>query len=187
MSNKKTSANVALIIQSILVLALLVMTLFSLKEETLLSVINLVILVFAALYGSFLYKKPHGNMLKYAMLLFSGSIVVSSSLYLCIVPEMTSGIKALEVTHLIAAFVITYGAGRLDRIGANKYLFSLALLMFAVPSFMVAKNFMAADNPIIYLLKAFYNTILFLTLCCAYFTRYKEHKEAGLADAPNGK
>jgi len=62
----------------ILILAEMVITSNAVALDALTYIPIIVSLVFVALYGLWLYKQPHGNILKYAMLLFAASIILNA-------------------------------------------------------------------------------------------------------------
>jgi len=181
---KKTSKNILLVIMGVLILAEIAITGYEAvtSRSSLYFFINLAALVGVALYGFWFYKKPHGNMLKYAMLLSALSIVVSTIWSVFQWDE-----PFIEIfLPIFASCLMFYVAGRLNRIDQNKYLLPIiAAILFSTCvidwiSFCVATRtiklirYLAVPNQFITL----------LTLMIAYFVRYKEHKEAGLADAP---
>jgi len=177
MSNKKTGTNVALAIMGVLILILIALEIYSLSTPNLIFFCDLAALVCTALYGFFLYKKPHGNMLKYTMLIFAASNLVIAIQMLW----YNVGSAYVHAISLVIAGMLCYVAGRLNRIEQNRFILLIALVLFVIrsvaslilfptPSFIT--NFTICGQPI----------IMFLTLCCAYFVRYKAHKEAGLAD-----
>ena len=75
----------------------------------------------------------------------------------------------------LAAILVSYISGRLNKIEKNKYLFTVVLVLLAVRAFINVDNrsMMLADiNEI----------ILWLDLNCAYMLRFAQHKEAGLSE-----
>ncbi len=173
---EKKKQNVFLMIMGVLILAAIVITACSISQSPVLCSLALLVLVFVALYGFVLYKKPHGNLLKLAMLLFAGIYITSA----IIVASEGNGIVALNVIGTLAASAVVYGAGRLDRIEQNKYIFIIAdVIFFALELFSAItwpnRNFVET-------FVLFNHFIIFNTLVIAYFIRYKEHKEAGVSD-----
>ncbi len=181
MTEKKISKNIWLHIMGVLILAEIVVTILSLmggQDDTLICIGTIITLVFTALYGFFLYKKPHGNMLKYTMLLLAAFMVFNAAL--CLKNRYNSSL--VHILRLFIPCIICYVAGRLNRIEQNKYLLTFAtvatLVLDIIPVILCIGNFNAS-----WLFRIFWDVIILITLMIAYFTRYKEHKEAGLQDA----
>ncbi len=184
MSNKNTSKNVWLHIMGVLILSELTATVLSLiiGAGGVMSEIIIVPMVFAILYGFWLYKKPHGNMLKYTMLLLALAQILQHARLLIL--GNTEGYVA--IIGLLCAGVIIYVAGRLNRIEQNKYLLiAVAIITFVCTILDIVPD-IGKYSPIL-LFSYLYEPIMVLALMIAYFTRYKEHKEAGLQDAPKAK
>ncbi len=176
MSEKKTSKNIWLHIMGVLILLVTISRLCTIGENTLQGILMIASLVLTALYGFFLYKKPHGNMLKFAMLLFSFTGILSNCIYLAYAPV------AYDYAIILGYTVLFYVAGRLNRIEQNRFILPVLLVMLIIKSVILVNAF--HPETFVGFLSNFCQPITLLTLCCAYFTRYQEHKEAGLQDAP---
>ena len=174
MENKKTTTNILLIIMGILTLAEIILRLCIIKTNTFSGIVLIISMLFVALYCFFLYKKPHGNTLKYAMLLFALSSIFSSISYLMKVPDYNSAII------ILADAGICYGAGRLNRIDQNRILFPIIAIVLLGCSIWSVTHYNTGG--VIRAFSFFNGFIAFTALMIAYFIRYKEHKEAGLAD-----
>jgi len=179
----KTSKNILLVIMGILILVELVSSIATADSQNAISSICKVLsLAFVALYGFWLYKKPHGNMLKYAMLFFAATEIIRIVQNI----QLGYGDIYMNVLQIYVIAIVVYVAGRLNRIEQNKYLLAIA----AVAQFAgVGLSAFSSVNSVTALrfFTRFSSGILIITLMIAYFTRYKEHKEAGLADAPKAK
>jgi len=178
MENKKTK-NVLLAIMGVLIVAEIVICIVIAQSNVLVIdiLMRLVSLLFTTLYGFWLYKKPHGNMLKCAMLIFAIVSILASSKTL-----MTG--KSYHIVKLLASAAVCYCAGRLNRIDQNKYLMPIIGVAFLAVSFYgvylsIVNNYATA----VIIASCFIFTINYFTLMIAYFVRYDEHKEAGLIDA----
>jgi len=127
-------------------------------------IILLVLSVLIGYYAFIGYKKPHGNLLKYIILISNlvGLQVINEGLGLLIVVE--TGIRC-------------YAAGRLERVKEN-----LILLILLTACDVGLTIWLAVSNALTVGVVA--ALVVWLDICVAYFLRYKEHKEAGLADAP---
>ena len=118
-------------------------------------------------------------MLKYAMLLCALSIVVHS--VWAIYQHGDTAIEAFP--PVLAACLLFYVSGRLDRIEQNKYLFIIIALILLVSCIIEWTQFSGSGIEVVSkCLKAPRHLISVLILIIAYFIRYKEHKEAGLVD-----
>jgi len=179
---KKTSKNILLAIMGVLILLELFAAIASFSSLNFIaSSCAIVALLFVALYGFWLYKKPHGNMLKYSMIILAASIIVNAAK--CI--QMNYNPLYIHITRLLSAAMITYIAGRLNRIEKNKYLFVIGVVALFVVDFMgIIPNIGSEYFTFFVFLRFVYDAVTLLTLMIAYFVRYKEHKEAGLMDAP---
>ena len=138
--------------------------------------VNLLMYFPVTAYALFGYRKPHGNMLKYSVLLF-GILIVAQS----ILPgsPLSNGATRDIICGCsgIAAMAVAYLAGRLDRIGQNKYLMIIVGLLISVCSVLLICNFSDFN-----LMRCFSNLtqpICWAALCLAYVSRYDEHKSAG--------
>lgn len=173
---EKKKQNVLLIIMGALILMSIAITACSISSSPVLCSLGLIVLIFVALYGFVLYKKPHGNLLKIAMLLFAAVYIVSAIL----IASQGIGIVALSIIGTLAASAIIYGAGRLNRIEQNKYIFVVADIIFFALELYTAITCPAGSFVGTFVFFNYF--IIFTTLLIAYFVRYKEHKEAGLTD-----
>jgi len=176
MENKK-STNILLIIMGVLILVELVFEII-IFQNSLVDYISLISLTFVALYGFWLYKKPHGNMLKYAILI---AAVVNIFVTCTLIQEGLAMDR--QIARIIASVILVYISGRLNRIDQNKFLFPIA---FAIQFVCDIIDYITCSDMFdpIFKLTWFTAPIMILTLMIAYFVRYKAHKEAGLADAP---
>ena len=177
---KKTSKNILLIIMGVLFLVEIVNLVYDsiTRELFAYNLLSLLEIIGVALYVFWLYKMPHGNMLKYAMLLSALSIVVHS--VLAIYQHGDMPVEAFP--PILAACLLFYVAGRLNRIDQNKYLLPIVALVLLVSCIIEWTQFSTDANILSKCIKAPRHFISVLILMIAYFVRYKEHKEAGLVD-----
>ena len=151
-------------------------------------VIMLVATVYYALAG---YKRPHGNLLRVIFLLLSLT-------YLNGVIDSAQDMTSFEGNDLnlllyiiglngICVLLIAYVGGRLDKIKKNiipLILITVAQVVKALLCIPVFDTFSAYSglSILVHLMYNFSTCILWLDIAFAYILRYKEHKEAGLAD-----
>lgn len=155
------------------------------------------LVIFYMFYG---YKKPHGNVLRYTLFAFAVLLVLSITAEQILrepgnmsaeLGPIAQGLAPQDVPDMpqinpysrpiqtlatgLAAILVSYISGRLNKIEKNKYLFTVVLVLLAVRAFINVDNrsMMLADiNEI----------ILWLDLNCAYMLRFAQHKEAGLSE-----
>jgi len=178
----KYSKNILLAIMGVLIIVAIVARVATIQTAPVSAVTQLISLVFVAVYGFVLFRKPHGNLLKYAMLIFVFSTIFCDCYYLIL------GHSGFHIVKIFAATVVCYCAGRLNRIDQNKYIMPIIGIVYLGIS-IYATAFVAPSGPMKYLIipSRFIFTINYFTIMIAYFVRYKEHKEAGLMDAPKDK
>ena len=123
------------------------------------------------------YKKPHGDLLRAVFLVFSFSCLGS------IVSQVTyakaSGLAPFVILLGVTALLTAYVGGRLDKIKKNYV--PLVIVTIALP---IKAILHCRVYPVDLLFAAwnFSTFVLWLDIALAYILRYKEHKEAGLAD-----
>jgi len=171
---KTTLKDIFIFIIGILVIVELVIGIITIQYP-LLDIISLIPLLFVALYLFFFYKKPHSNMLKYAMLIFA----------LCRVIESIGCIKqGFEVFYnqtakIISSLILIYVAGRLDRINENRILLPISFALTLVAVFIAVFTF-SSQYSTFYIVSWFGEPVLVLGFLVSYFARYYEHKESGI-------
>ena len=160
------------------------------------------------------YRVPHGNLLKYTILVFALLLVITVAInpsYYGSTAGPDGGAEAplasdgealpapvgapdapekpaarsphqekqdnlLELVFLGATLIlISYMAGRLNRINENRYIACLALLLLLLRALL-------ADAGDRFLPAGFNEFNMWLVLNCSYILRYKEHREAGVLD-----
>jgi len=132
--------------------------------------------LFVIYYALFGYKKPHGNLLRYVMIIFAISLGAEMAAF-------TETFATIEISLYIATLIIIpYIAGRLNKIEQNKVLITLTFVLLFISTVIAIIN----DKPqsIIDYLRNIGVVFEWFAISAAYFVRYKEHKEAGLMDAP---
>ena len=143
-------------------------------------VFTVVMFVLIFIYVVSNYKEPHGNLLRYLFLAFS---------VMCLVGFLDSDFAASlhknfayvnQLLRGLAIILSAYIAGRLDRIKTNIVLIVINGIIFLATSVINIVLFKVTDITLILFLCSFF--ILWLDLAIAYSFRYREHREAGLAD-----
>jgi len=174
---KKYSKNTTLIIVGALLIAMIIVSILKISSNLYTSIVRLIVLVSTALYVFWLYKKPHGNLLKYIIFLF---LLINGLNILFLISVGAN--PYLEAIRLICLGAICYCSGRLHRINQNKVIFTAVTITLFVINSVFVINYPEMD--IISRIWMYSMPIAFLAITLAYITRFKEHKEAGLIDAP---
>ena len=139
------------------------------------SIVDIAVACLIIYYAVSGYKKPHGNLLKQIMLLFGLSLVFQMNL--AIMYDNKTTVVFVPVTMMLIAYI----AGRLDRLKENRILMVIVVLNLAHCSFSSivkggGNGGFAINHAVLFPL------VIWITLCGAYYTRYIQHKEAGLKD-----
>jgi len=132
-----------------------------------LDMLDIAIVILIVYYAISGYRKPHGNLLKYIILIYTANYV---GLILA-----QSGLPWCCVIHAIIIGILCYIAGRLHRVRQNVILMSIVTalnVIWLVPGFVKGVSTIGSVTPL----------IIWIDICVAYFLRYKEHKLAGLMD-----
>jgi len=175
MENKNTK-NALLIFMGVLILMELVLGIITMMEDIVfVGIVNLIPIVFVSLYGFWLYKKPHGNMLKYAMLIAAMAEILID------IACLIDGFVISNSVMIVASCILVYVSGRLNRIEQNKYLLPIAFVAQFICILIEAIAY-SSQFSFAYRSSWFSTPIATLTLMIAYFVRYKEHKKAGISD-----
>ena len=185
MENLKTKKWLAYIIMGILTLAgiygeFAICLQFGESRSIIELVTTTVMFVLIFIYVVSNYKTPHGNLLKYLFLAFSIMSLVGfldSDFAASMFKEFA---YVNQLLRGLAIIFSAYIAGRLDRIKTNTILIVINGIIFLVTSIINIVLFKVTDISLILFLCSFF--ILWLDLAIAYGFRYKEHKEAGLAN-----
>ena len=127
------------------------------------------------IYGFVGYKKPHGNLLRYLMMLCALNIACEA------IYRIERYGKTYAYALVTAALVIIFISGRLDKIKKNAWLTVLALVIIAL-GLIVGTIHLKNGFSFISLVKHAGPFVQWVGISGIYFARYAEHKEAGLAD-----
>ena len=133
--------------------------------------------VIAAFYACYAYKKPHGNLMRYLLLLYAASVAGFL---------VTSGKTIpmyLSINYAAIIILSTYMAGRLERYKQNVIISALILVGNCITTYYLFDIF--ADLGTL----TFFNAVssigaitVWLAIAAGYIIRFKLHKEAGLTD-----
>ena len=135
-------------------------------------------IVIAVFYTLFDYKKPHGNLLKYLLLLhvvLYGIILVNSASYQP---------KYINAIYFVKTVLISFMAGRLDHFKQNLIICAIVLVCNIVISYYLLDMILIFGLPLN--LVNFGSCIgcvtVWLAIADGYIIRYQLHKEAGLEE-----
>ena len=182
--NLKKGTKIGLIISAMLLAALLVNDAFNIVQafndgriiSTVMAIIDVAICVFIMLYAFFGYRKPHGNMLKFVFFAYAISLALQGTVAIAGKIHYTVG-----DLYVLAALLIAYVAGRLNKIEKNKFiLIFVGLLILA--SVIIINVPVLPTIKFLYFFASITPIITFAALGFAYVARYEEHKAAGLED-----
>jgi len=133
---------------------------------------------FVLYYGVRGYKKPHGNMVRYLMLILAVYIAAAT-----ITPIYSfSASWPIVLSSMYAVLFMAYMAGRLNKVKKNRYVAILVTVLLLVRCFwpMELPDAYGMVN-LSYVLDRLSPLFMWLTTVLIYFFRYHEHREAGLA------
>lgn len=124
------------------------------------------------------YKKPHGDLLRLVFLVFSISCLCT--LVSQVIDVETQGDAAFVILIGLAALLTAYMGGRLDKIRKNYAMLVIVGLTLLVKAVLNYIAYSGAD--FLFLAWGLSTFVLWLDIVFVYVLRYREHKEAGLAD-----
>lgn len=137
-------------------------------------------ILFYAVVG---YRRPHGNLLRYSMLLFAVDLIFA------LLASINLNVKTSIILFSLALILVGYVSGRLNKIESNKYLIVVILLIliaassFNMPIYLASIKQEQTTIELYSIIANIYNcVIIWIALASGYFIRYSEHKEAGLSD-----
>lgn len=140
------------------------------------------------IYGAYGYKKPHGNMLRYVMVIFAFLLVMENYITarnMNLPAEFAVGSSAAKgdvhkdldiLLTGVASLVIAYMAGRLNKFKKNRNLFAFVFVVLVCRCLVVMN-----DKDLVFANMG--DVIMLCVIACAYFLRYSMHKKAGRAES----
>ena len=136
----------------------------------------LVLIVAILLYVFVLYKKPHGNLLRYLFFFFGLYLAFQGT-----VDFQEANLFVPGCVNLLAALIVTYVSGRLNKIEKNQPLLLLVGVLLLIH--WILYTFVCVDYFKIDRLFGSLGDMIYLgALGFSYVARYEEHKAAGLED-----
>ena len=130
-------------------------------------------------YMLFGYKKPHGNSLRNIFVI--SAILIIARLILPHTHIENDVLRYVAKSGFgLAAILIAFVGGRLNKIKQNKILMIIIGVSLLIPSVIVAASF--PEFIFMRAVSSMAQPIGWLALSLAYVARYEEHKAAGLAD-----
>lgn len=145
---------------------------FGISEVKVVSICTMAIYALDIFYVAVEYKRPHGNLLKYLMLVFAVSLIPA------VVLQIKMGTIPNVVILIISIVMISFMSGRLDRINENKYFCAIVFLLLLATRLITVIKYNVALN-FTYGITIFSHVIQWFILCCSYIVRYQQHKDAG--------
>jgi len=175
MGKIETKYKVGIIIVAILSVLGLAKCILSEMSPLWSKIVCVIMYLLIAAYTFIGYKKPHGNMLKYLYLLYACSLLAS------LASNVIYGTVLYALLTATVILIVGYIAGRLDRIGQNRI---LMLVVLVIELYIYGVAVMVFKPSLFGALGVVSPLIMWIDLCVAYLTRYKLHKLAGLVDEP---
>ena len=126
-------------------------------------------------YGIYGYKKPHGNMIRYLLLILA--IYIAYSITIMVARWNITGI-VFTASNLAAVF-IGYMAGRLNKFKKNIFLIILISMLLLVKCFWPLDTSLNAYS--LFVLDRTLPLFMWATVLFMYLFRYNEHKQAGIS------
>ena len=136
--------------------------------------LSIILLLAAVMYACYGYKKPHGNHMRYLLLL---NVIFVACLLVLGVPEQPTYVT---VSYLVSIISMTYMAGRLGHYKQNLVICGIVLVCSIINTYYVLS--FTDTSSFIYVFASFGPTTVWLAVAGGYITRFKLHKEAGLLD-----
>jgi len=151
------------------------------SHYTIPAVLNLIIYAAMIIYVLFLFNKPHGNHLKWVLLLYAFSVLAFA---------VQSAENSSVFSFLMGgnALLVAYMAGRLGKLKSNIRLIWIIIIIFVGNVIAVETNSAFRDiitlldgtlDKFVYIMLPFSKLIQFIPLAYSYVVRYHQHITAG--------
>ena len=131
----------------------------------------------AAFYACYGYKKPHGNHMRYLLILYAISVAIV---------VLLKGAEQSMLSNAVCLAIIiltTYMAGRLGHYKQNVIISIVVLALKCITTIYCLVEFSKAGVLTLpCAISCFGSITTWLAIAGAYITRYKLHKEAGFED-----
>ena len=139
-----------------------------------LALIVSLIIIWYALIG---YKQPHGNSLRFAYFIFSLATGLRAIANSTVSEQYVKG-----VLLLVAALILAYISGRLNRIEKNKNLLILVGILFLADIIMCFIGARSTTPTLFRVIDDLTPMAFLFAFGLTYIARYEQHKEAGLEE-----
>ena len=139
--------------------------------------LNFIVFLITLWYALIGYKQPHGNSLRVAYFIFSLSIGIRA------IAESTGSEQyGKGVLLLVAALILAYISGRLNKIEKNKILLILVGILFLADAIISLVGARKGSLTLFRIIGSLASMGYLFAFGLAYIARYEAHKEAGLSD-----
>ena len=139
----------------------------------------IVMLAIAAIYALYGYKKPHGNHVRYLLLIYA----VYMSAIVIVDQRQTWFPVYASAVNVATVILATYMAGRLDRYAQNLVISIAVVVLQAVHMYPFISRYLQGNTlSFVTFFKSVGPVSVWLAIAASYIVRFKPHKEAGLAD-----
>lgn len=132
---------------------------------------------FVFYYGISGYKKPHGNMIRYLLLILA--FYIASTIIVMV--ERWDIPWVMFAASNFAAVLIAYMAGRLNKMKKNIVIAVIISVLLLVKSFWPVSG-MSLNGYSLFVLDTTMPIFMWITVALIYFFRYYEHREAGIEE-----
>lgn len=155
---------------------------FDMSPELAMYLISFIATLYYVLFG---YKKPHGDLLRYTLILLAVTCL-NGAINAAITLASGSGFDSSLLLYVIglegfSILLISYVAGRLDKIKKNYFTMIMITVVQIIKSIISTTLYSSWSN-FIFILWCFSTCLLWIDIMVAYIIRYREHKEAGVED-----
>lgn len=123
------------------------------------------------------YKNPHGNLLRYLLILATLESVFTFWYTFTIINRP---LDAYDLCPLLEIAVVAYLSGRLNKYKEDIILFIIALILLLIVGIHSSANFTMTS--LVGRIAPFEKFTMLLALFVSYIARYKEHIEAGIEE-----
>ena len=140
-------------------------------------IIGIIVTCLTVYYMFVGYKIPHANLLRYLFIIVD---LASLFYFWHTFAHLEKLLDVYELLLLLEIAIVAYVAGRLNKFKENIVLLSVTFIIEVISCCHASIVFNTTS--VMAQINLFNKAILLLALIVSYIARYKEHKEAGLAD-----
>ena len=167
----------AIIVLFVLALNVLWIVCNAIRHEGNILSIRTFMFIVSTFYVCYGYKKPHGNLMRYLLLLYAASV----AWYL--VKDGGNQPMYLSINYAAIVMLTTYMAGRLERYKQNVIISALVLIGNCITTYYLFDKISGTGTLTFINAVSYLGAItVWLAIATGYIIRYRLHKQAGLED-----